>query len=415
MKPKTIIFFPIEIGLAHIVRSLGIAEELKKRGHKVIFALPKRKWFLLRNSVIKPVDISQCSNTERIGVVKIVKNVPLLHRLANDDIKLLEKYRPDCSVVDFRISAVAASLHKKIPTYCISGSSSLPFDCYLPDVFTRSPLSPVISSATRYIVLKAKEKFLINMLVNLIKKLGTNIGTKDLLHGIDYLVPENSSYLPLKNKLTNVHYVGHLTWNGFNHNKLNFKDVFSNSNKIVYISFGGTGFNKSKFTSITSSILNAGYNAIVTTGTIAEPSDFPSGRNLKVFKFLSAKDILPFVDAVVCHGGYGTMIEAALAGKPSIGIPFNPDQWLHSYRFQELGIGKCIINSPFRRLVKTISLDWEGFQEMAASISESQIINGLDTIFVNYQTYKKSLKHFKNENLNINGEVRAANIIESNW
>jgi hypothetical protein len=47
MTQKTILFLPIEVGLAHITRSLAVAEVLADKSHKVIFALPKRKHSLL--------------------------------------------------------------------------------------------------------------------------------------------------------------------------------------------------------------------------------------------------------------------------------------------------------------------------------------------------------------------------------
>ena len=56
--PKTLLFFPVEIGLAHSCRSLAIAEELQARGHRVIFALPKRKQTIIRNSPIPCIVLS---------------------------------------------------------------------------------------------------------------------------------------------------------------------------------------------------------------------------------------------------------------------------------------------------------------------------------------------------------------------
>ena len=413
MQKKTIIFFPVEIGLAHIVRSLGIAEELKKRGHRIIFALPKRKWALLEKSTIIPIDITPYHDKESVGVIHIVKNIPHLERLVHDDLRMLETYRPDSTVVDFRPSAIVASLHTRIPTFCVSGSSSLPFDCYLPDFFIRSPFSPLISLITRHIILKAKEKFMIGPILTLLRKLGTNMCLKELVYTIKYIVPEQPSYLSLPDTPKQVHYVGHLTWNGFNHYQKSLKNSFQNSNKTIYITFGGTGFNKTKLISITSAVIKAGYNAIVSTGTIADPLDFPANNNLRVYRYVSTKNILPFVDAVICHGGYGTIIEAALAGKPIIGIPFNPDQWIHSVRFQELGIGACVMNKPLQHFIKAVTLDWEDFQDMTSQISEKQIIIQLEKTFNDYSSYLKNLSIFIKKNLAMNGEKKAADIIES--
>ena len=53
MKKKTILFLPIEVGVAHITRSLAIAEDLHMRDYAVLFALPKRKQSLFAKTPLR--------------------------------------------------------------------------------------------------------------------------------------------------------------------------------------------------------------------------------------------------------------------------------------------------------------------------------------------------------------------------
>lgn len=54
MKRKTVLFFSTEAGLAHVTRSLAIAQELKNRGHRIIFATGT-KHELVKKTGITPV------------------------------------------------------------------------------------------------------------------------------------------------------------------------------------------------------------------------------------------------------------------------------------------------------------------------------------------------------------------------
>ncbi len=413
---KTFAFFTIETGIAHVARSLALAEELHKRGRRTIFALPKRKWSIFKNTKLRFIDVSPCSKIESINVVNIVRNAPFLKKLALEDLTILKKYHPDGVIVDFRPSTISAGIHLGIPTYCLTGSTALPYISYIPNLFQLSPLivSPV-SRLIQLLVARAKRKYLMSPLVNLMKGLGTSMSDSEFTGKIKYLVPESPSYLPMQNTRQNVFFVGHLTWKGFYQDKPSWLNHLNlTDKKTVYVSFGGTGFDKSKLISLCSHLVKKGYIVIVSSGTIAEPSDFPvKDGKLFVEKFLPSAEVLPKVDFVICHGGYGTMIESVTAGKPVIAIPFNPDQWLHAVRFQELGLGICTVNSSLSHLIKTITLDWEGFQKLSSATAEEKILNAADDISNNYDHYKKAIDKFKNRILPNQGAEFAADIVES--
>jgi len=412
MKKKTIVFFPIEVGLAHVVRSLGLADELQKRGNNIIFVLPKRKWSLLKNSKITPIDISPCSPNESISVINIIKNRTLLQKLASEDLALLKKYHPDCAIVDFRPSAIAASVHLKIPTFCLTGSLALPYTHYVPHFFNLKILNPFVYDITQLLISYAKKKYLIGTLLQIAQTLGSQMNENEFVDRITYLVPEESFYLPLAHPRENVHYIGHLLWAGFNHFKTDSLHTFFPNGKTVYVSFGGTGFNPSKLISLSSALIRKGYKVIISSSTIAKPEDFSPHKNLFVSPFLSTKEVLERVDAVICHGGYGTMIEAVLAKKPVIAIPFNPDQWIHAVRFKELGIGVNAINSPFLRLYNALTLNWKNFQKITSSISEEEIVAQLENVLQNYQVFHKRLQTFNRKISLQTGAERGADIIE---
>ena len=94
MKQKTYLFFGIEVGIAHIVRSLAVAEELFERGHKVFFALPKRKQSVVKNTKVKLIDIIGYMKKDSIDVIRIFNEKKLIQKVIPEEIELIEKIKP---------------------------------------------------------------------------------------------------------------------------------------------------------------------------------------------------------------------------------------------------------------------------------------------------------------------------------
>jgi UDP:flavonoid glycosyltransferase YjiC (YdhE family) len=72
-----------------------------------------------------------------------------------------------------------------------------------------------------------------------------------------------------------------------------------------------------------------------------------SGNHLFVDGFVPHAMVLPYCDAVVCHGGYNTVISALSFGVPLLIVPFDQDTPDNARRCRELGVGLSI---PLSRL-----------------------------------------------------------------
>ena len=81
-------------------------------------------------------------------------------------------------------------------------------------------------------------------------------------------------------------------------------------------------------------------DAVVTTAGQGVPTDVPS--NVTVHEFLPHHLVLPSVDAVVAHGGLGTVAAALSAGVPLVCTPIARDQPVNAERVVALGAGLSI-------------------------------------------------------------------------
>lgn len=269
----------------------------------------------------------------------------------------------------------------------------------------------VITPLVQKFVWKVKSKYL-NTIIKVAEEFEGRIDTRKLLKRMIYLVPETPFYLPRLDTFLNTHYVGPLFWKGFRHFSPEWLKDIKTSGKTVYLTFGGTGFDERKMISIGKLLLERDFTVVVSASHIADIKAFPKHRGLFVTTYLSGEEICKRVDLVLCHGGYGTMIQAVLAKKPIVAIPFNPDQLLHTLRFQELGLAKSMVRFDLEFMDNLFKMNWLSFQNVGSRISSVDIVNTVERVLGEVEKYKLSIKEFKSRlDDYTNGTKKAANII----
>jgi len=80
---------------------------------------------------------------------------------------------------------------------------------------------------------------------------------------------------------------------------------------------------------------------LATIGDHADPRELePLPPNVRVERWVPQAAVLERASAVVCHGGYGSVLGALAHGVPVVGMPmFADDQWRNARRIAELGAG----------------------------------------------------------------------------
>jgi UDP:flavonoid glycosyltransferase YjiC (YdhE family) len=144
----------------------------------------------------------------------------------------------------------------------------------------------------------------------------------------------------------------------------------------VYVTLG-TVFNEAQtlFRSILEGLRDEAMNVIVTVGKAGDPAALgPQPANVHVERYLPQTQLFSRCDAIVSHGGSGTMLSALSAGLPLLSIPQGADQFRNAERCRAAGVGKALWPHEFsaaavRRDVRAL-LDEPGFRETARRLRQ---------------------------------------------
>ena len=117
-------------------------------------------------------------------------------------------------------------------------------------------------------------------------------------------------------------------------------------------------------------------NVVVTVGRNVDPTGFDVPEHVHVEQFIPQALVLPRCDAVVAHGGYGSLMGALRRGIPVVTVPLAAgDNEINARRVERLGAGIAIgedARSPesIRDGVNAV-LSWPSYRESAQRIAAS--------------------------------------------
>ena len=115
-----------------------------------------------------------------------------------------------------------------------------------------------------------------------------------------------------------------------------------NGDPNVYFTLG-TQFNVESgdlFSRVVAGLTQLPANVLVTVGHQINPTELgPQPAHVRVERYIRQSEILPHCDAVVFHGGSGTLIGASTYGLPMVLLAMGADQPANAARCQTLGVG----------------------------------------------------------------------------
>src|SRR3989338_11207348 len=180
-KRKTILFFTVEPGIAHITRTLAIAEELRSRGFKIVFAINKDKSTFIHQSGIEIVSVPVFLTKDLLSSFEQIRSIDYLKRLVVKELDILHQIKPDAIVIDFRFSSVAASAITDQPTFFITGSGGLPISGYLPNPGMSDIIWSIFSYILNQLVWKKVKKPYIDLLVEIAQTYKNNLSFEKMM------------------------------------------------------------------------------------------------------------------------------------------------------------------------------------------------------------------------------------------
>lgn len=116
---------------------------------------------------------------------------------------------------------------------------------------------------------------------------------------------------------------------------------------LVYATLG-TVFNDPTyelpfFPSIQEGLLDVSVDLLMVVGPNVDPASLGAQRpGVRVLPYVQQRAVLDHAAVVICHGGYGTVLDSVDAAVPLVVVPFGADQHVNAADIQRLGIGIVI-------------------------------------------------------------------------
>jgi UDP:flavonoid glycosyltransferase YjiC (YdhE family) len=131
----------------------------------------------------------------------------------------------------------------------------------------------------------------------------------------------------------------------------------------VYASFGGgsgLGRDPHLFQALNEGLGGGPWSVIVATGDRLTPSELPPApENLFYYRWLPGPAVIRQSDAVIFHGGYGTMMETVRYGVPSVVLPFQSEQESNGRRLEDCGSARLLNPALSQGAMKLVRKRWQ--------------------------------------------------------
>lgn len=356
-----ILCLPYTHALSHLSRPLLVAQELAARGHELIFAgeSPKKVFIETEGFTVLPLhepDPGQLFGNIRARRMRFIDEAEI-ERMVAADLALYEAVHPDLVLSDGRFSAPISTQIDGIKHAAIVNVSSttyralpyIPFFEWTPEWLLNRKTR--LWSALETLNLGLEMKIFDNVMEAFTRlsrryRLAKPVTASNCLVGADVtLLADAPEYFPTKNLPGEYHYIGPLTWKS----KLPAPVWWPPSRKgaLIYITMGTTGITDF-FHKVYELIRSSDMSAIISTGNHTTDLVSIAGK-IYLEPYIDGDLAIESCDAVVCHGGNGTIYQALHHAKPIIAIPTLLDQAFNARRVEALGVGKL--------------LSWEQFQQ----------------------------------------------------
>ena len=131
---------------------------------------------------------------------------------------------------------------------------------------------------------------------------------------------------------------------------------------LIYITFG-TVSGSSERAKALEAVSALPVRALLTTGPVMDPKALgPIPANVAVETYVPQAEIFPFANAVVCHGGSGSLIGGLAAGLPVVAAPIFADQPVNARSVDAARLGVAVFDremSGLRSAMQRVLVDAE--------------------------------------------------------
>lgn len=389
-----VLFFAEAVTLAHLARPLVLASALDRDSYDITIACDNRYQTLLEQAPHNHVALHSIPSAEFLSALARgapVYDLATLERYVDEDLRLIDKMRPDIVVGDFRLSLSVSARLRKVPYVGISNAYWSPYACptyicpALPFVGWTGP-----ALATTLFRLAQPLAFALHSLpLNRLRKrhrmpgLGGNL--RRVYTDADYtLYADVPEMIPTLNLPENHRYLGPVLWNP-TCTLPEWWERLPKDKPLVYLTMGSSGAGD-----LLSEIIKVCADLPLTLMVAAagHPQASPLPANVFWADYLPGIDAAKRASVVICNGGSPTSHQALSAGVPVLGIASNLDQFLNMSAVTMTGCGRLIrqdrFNSDSLRSNLLSLLDDPSYHRKAERMAKCFNLYPADRIFTDF-------------------------------
>lgn len=349
---KRVLVIGDSMSLAHVTRAMLVARRLEDEGAEVIFATGEAHQSLAVKEGFSPRKVYCVPPEHAHALIRRGSHIfdrMTLERYVQSDLALFEEVQPDLVIGDMRMSLNLSAQLAKIEYWSVLNG-------YLTKYYSASRRPPKTLPGMRYLgerlgtaVLPIVEALVTRYYAMNFKRYRKALGLAPIDDIYDViasphknLIADLPDLIPCANLPSHFEYIGPLIWEPNVDDPRWMNDVRDDL-PTVYVSMGSTGDLRDMHR-VLISLRDAGFQVLATMGRHGE-----APRGVYGASFARGSALLRKSQALVCHGGSGTIYQSIAEGVPVIGIATFHDQELNLERAEALCWGVALDPLSWRR------------------------------------------------------------------
>ena len=348
MDKRRVLFIAEAVTLAHVARLVALARSLDASRYAVVLACDPRYNKLIGVLPFPVVELRTIPAAQFFNA--IARGSPIysaadLTAYVEEDLRLLDRFRPDVVVGDFRLSLDVSATLGKVPYITIANAYWSPYARLrvpVPDI----PVTRVFGAkfAQWLFDFSRPVAFALHAapLNRVRRKFGLPRRSFDLRETYTRadvtLYADIAEIVPTDGLPDNHRFIGPISWSPAAPLP-DWWDQLPADRPVVYATLGSSG-QGGHLSLVLEALADLPVTVIAATAGKAKPDALPA--NARVADFLPGDRAAEIADLVICNGGSPTSYQGLAAGKPVIGVAGNLDQYLNMSLVAATGAGMLV-------------------------------------------------------------------------
>ncbi len=373
-----ILFFAEAVTLAHVMRPIQLARTLDPTRYEMRLACHPRYLELFPDLALEHTAIDSISSQtfmQALAKGQRVYSLQQLERYVEEDLRVIETFKPDLIIGDFRLSLAVSAPLARVPYCTVTNAYWSPYsDAPIP--IPEHPLASLLGAGAAQHVFDLARPLIFAWHARPLNQVRRRHGLPSLGRDLrrSYTWADHVCYADIPEladigKLpTNHHFLGPVLWSPAIPLPP-WWDELPDERPIVYLNLGSSGRND-----LLTLVLGALGDQPVTVvaATLGRKLNTPLPGNVFVADYLPGAAAAARASLVICNGGSPATQQALALGTPVLGMAGNMDQHMNMAAIERFGAGRRlryeqVTKQSLRDAVST-TLSQATYSEKAAEV-----------------------------------------------